>query len=147
DDAVRTSVELSALDEVFVITPLALLPLVLLGYLSIRGIPATLAIGFSTLFAGVLGVFLQPDVVQQFVGGDAGRLVGSVEAVWEAMATGFHIDSGVGEIDRLVSRGGMASMLPTVWLIVGAVTFGAIMEELGLLQRVIDPLIAAARTT
>lgn len=147
DDAVRTSVEVAALDEVFVITPLALLPLVLLGYLSIRGVPATLAIGFSTLFAGVLGAFLQPDVVQQFVGGDAGRVVGSLEAVWEAMATGFHVDSGVEQIDRLVSRGGMASMLPTVWLIIGAVTFGAIMDELGLLRPVIDPVLAAARTT
>jgi len=66
--------------------------------------------------------------------------------VWHAMATGFQMHSGVPEVDRLVSRGGMASMLPTVWLIIGAVTFGTLLEEFGLISRLIDPLIAAANT-
>ena len=48
---------------------------------------------------------------------------------------------GIAEIDRLLSRGGMDSMLPTVWLIIGAVTFGALLEEFGLINRLIDPLI------
>jgi NhaC family Na+:H+ antiporter len=74
-------------------------------------------------------------------------VVQSVKAVWQAMATGFQMDSGVDEVDRLVSRGGMASMLPTVWLILGAVTFGALLEEFGMIARLVDPLIHAARTT
>jgi NhaC family Na+:H+ antiporter len=41
----------------------------------------------------------------------------------------------------------MASMLPTVWLILGAVTFGALLEEFGMITRLVDPLIRAARTT
>ena len=36
----------------------------------------------------------------------------------------------------------MASMLPTIWLIIGAVTFGALLEEFGLIDRLVDPLIA-----
>jgi len=63
------------------------------------------------------------------------------------MAGGFSIDSGIGEIDRLLSRGGMSSMLFTLWLIMGAVTFGALVEEFGLIMRLINPLILAARTT
>ena len=62
------------------------------------------------------------------------------------MANGFSIDTGITEIDQLLSRGGMASMLPTLWLIIGAVTFGVLLEEFGLMDRLIDPLIAAART-
>lgn len=147
DDTVSTSVELSALDGVFRITPLNLLPLVLLGVLSFKKVPASLALMISTLFAGVLGAVLQSGVVAGFVPGDGSAAVESVEAVWQAMATGFTIDSGVGEIDALVSRGGMASMLLTIWLIIGAVTFGAILDDLGLLRRLIDPLIAAARST
>jgi Na+:H+ antiporter, NhaC family len=50
-------------------------------------------------------------------------------------------------IDQLVSRGGMAGMLLTVWLIIGAVAFGAIMEECGLIGRLIDPLKERARST
>ena len=60
--------------------------------------------------------------------------VESIKAVWQAMATGFQMDSGLDEVDRLVSSGGMASMLLTVWLIIGAVTFGALLEEFGMIS-------------
>jgi NhaC family Na+:H+ antiporter len=63
------------------------------------------------------------------------------------MANGFQIHSGIPEIDRLLSRGGMSSMLPTVWLIIGAVTFGTLLEEFGLLDPILNPLIRAARST
>jgi NhaC family Na+:H+ antiporter len=146
-DIVPESVELTALGDVYHITPLNLLPLVLLAGLSIRKVPASLALAAATLFAGVCGALLQPDVVQGFADGGGGGVVESVKAVWQAMATGFQMDSGVGEVDRLVSRGGMSSMLPTVWLIVGAVTFGALLEEFGMIGRLVDPLIRAARST
>ena len=147
DDAIATPIELSKLGDIYHITPLNLLPLVLLAVLSIRKVPATLALLASTLFAGVLGAFLQPQVMRDFVGESVGPIVGSIKGIWLAMANGFSIDSGIGEIDRLLSRGGMDSMLLTLWLIIGAVTFGALLEEFGLLSRLIDPLIASARST
>ncbi|MFC7484692.1 Na+/H+ antiporter NhaC family protein [Luedemannella flava] len=63
------------------------------------------------------------------------------------MANGFEISSGIAEIDQLLSRGGMDSMLLTLWLIIGAVTFGAILEEFGLIARLVDPMIRSARST
>ena len=50
------------------------------------------------------------------------------------MANGFSIDTGIDEIDQLLSRGGMDSMLLTLWLIIGAVTFGTLLEEFGLID-------------
>ena len=144
---VPEDIELTAIGDVYHITPLNLLPLVLLAVLSIRKVPASLALMAATLFAGVCGAVLQPDVVQGFAEDGGGAVVESVKAVWQAMATGFQMDSGVDEVDRLVSRGGMASMLPTVWLIIGAVTFGAMLEEFGMISRLVDPLIRAATTT
>lgn len=143
----ETTSDLEELDEIFWITPLALLPLVLLAYLSIRKVPASLALIASTLFAGVLGAFLQPDVYADFVSGTGNVVVESVKAIWSAMATGFTIDSGIPDVDRLLSRGGMDSMLLTIWLILGAVTFGAMLERFGLIARLVDPMIAAATTT
>ncbi len=147
DDEVSSAIELSKLGDIYRITPLNLLPLVLLAILSIRKVPATLALTASTLFAGVLGAFLQPSVMSSFVAGEAGPIVDAIKGIWLAMANGFSIDSGIGEIDRLLSRGGMDSMLPTLWLIIGAVTFGAILEQFGLISRLIDPMIAAATST
>ncbi len=143
----ETASDLDELDEIFWITPLALLPLVLLAYLSIRNVPASLALIASTLVAGVLGAFLQPEVYADFVAGPGNAVVESVKAVWTAMATGFTIDSGIPDVDRLLSRGGMDSMLLTIWLILGAVTFGAMLEEFGLISRLVEPMIAAATST
>lgn len=150
DDTVsdlETTSDLARLDEIFAITPVALLPLLLLGFLSFRKVPATLALLASTLLAGVLAAILQPDVVSGFVAGEGLGVVEAVKAVWLAMANGFSLDSGIPDVDRLLSRGGMASMLPTIWLILAAVTFGALLEEFGLIDRLVLPLIAGARTT
>jgi NhaC family Na+:H+ antiporter len=38
-------------------------------------------------------------------------------------------------------------MLLTLWLIIGAVTFGALLEEFGLIGRLIDPMIRSAKST
>jgi NhaC family Na+:H+ antiporter len=143
----ETASDLDKLNEVFNITPLALLPLVLLAVLSIRKVPASLALLASTLFAGVLGAFLQPDVYADFIAGSGNVIVESVKAIWLAMANGFSIDTGIADVDRLLSRGGVDSMLLTIWLIIGAVTFGAMLEEFGLITRLVMPMIAAAKST
>ncbi len=143
----QNAIELKELGSIYHITALNLLPLVLLIVLSVRKVPPTLALTGATLFAGLLGAFLQPDVMRNFVGTDVGPVLGSIKGVWTAMAHGFAIDSGIPDVDRLLSRGGMDSMLPTIWLIIGAVTFGALLERFGLLSRLIDPLIASATST
>lgn len=149
-DVVSEEVELAKLDQIYWINPLNLLPLVLLVILSIRKAPASLALLAAALFAGVQATILQRDAVDGFVaeiGGSSNPLIGSVQAVWKVMANGFTMNSGIADIDRLLSRGGMDSMLLTIWLIIGAVTFGALLEQLGLIDRIIDPMIAAAKST
>lgn len=144
---VGEEIELTKLGDIYNISPLNLLPLVLLAYLSIRKVPPTLALISATLFAGLLGAFLQPTVMRNFVAGTGNVVIESIKAVWLAMANGFSINSGIPEIDGLLSRGGMDSMLLTLWLIIGAVTFGAILEEFGLIMRLINPLVRSARST
>ena len=70
----------------------------------------------------------------------------AIKATWQAMATGFVANTGIPDIDRLLSRGGMDSMLLTLWLIIGAVTLGALLDELGFIARLTEPLIRWART-
>jgi NhaC family Na+:H+ antiporter len=144
---VGEEIELNSLNGIYNITPLNLLPLLLLGFLSIRKVPASLALIYSALFAGLLGAFTQPDVMRDFVAGSGNVVIESIKGVWSAMANGFSIDTGISEIDQLLSRGGMDSMLLTLWLIVGAVTFGALLEEFGFIGRLIDPMIRSAKST
>jgi NhaC family Na+:H+ antiporter len=143
-----TNIELSALSKFFNINLLNLLPLVLLVILSIRKAPASLALMGAALFAGVMAVFTQPEVVRNFVDApDVNPVFTGIMAIWNAMATGFSIETGYGDIDRLLSRGGMDSMLLTLWLIMGAVSFGTLLDEFGLIKVLIDPLVRSAKST
>jgi len=130
----------------FNITPLNLLPLVLLVVLSVRRFPPFLSIFSCALFAGILAWFTQPQAVQAFIGEAAG-VVTNIKALYSAMANGFVSNTGVEQIDTLFSRGGMSSMLTTIWLILGALSYASVVERAGFLGRLIEPLVERAKST
>lgn len=144
-DGAAASADLKQLDQIYWISLWNLLPLLALLGMSLKKSPSALAILAASLFAGVLGIVTQPEVFQRFVADPelAAPLV-YLKAIWSAMATGFESSSGLADVDRLLSRGGMDSMLGTIWLIIGAVSFGTLLQEFGLIGKLIDPLIARA---
>ena len=145
---VETATDLTQLSELFWITPLALFPMFLLGFLSYRKVPPSLAIMLAALVGGLTAVVLQPEAVLRFVNEpDTATPVVFLKGVWLAMANGYSENSGIADVDRLLSRGGMDSMLITLWIIIGAVTFGTIMEEFGMLTKLINPLLLRANST
>lgn len=144
-DDTAASADLKQLDQLYWITPWNLLPLLALLGMSLKKSPSALAILTAALFAGVFGIFTQPDAFQRFVADpDLAAPLVYVKGIWSAVATGFEAKSGLPDVDRLLSRGGMDSMLGTIWLIIGAVTFGTLLQEFGLVGKLIDPLIARA---
>jgi len=140
--------ELSALSDLFAISIWTLLPLLLLVVLSVKRVPASLALMGSALFAAALAPLLQPEATLRFVSSpDIAVPLAFIKAGWQALATGYEANSGIAIVDGLVSRGGMASMLPTIWLILGALAFGTLLDEFGLLLKLVTPLLTRARTT
>lgn len=139
--------ELMQLDQLFWITPLNLLPLLLLIILSVRKTPAALALMSAALFAGILACFTQPHAVQLAFPEKGGGVEFYVRSVWQVIANGYHSGTDIEQIDYLLSRGGMASMLPTIWLIIAALAFGSILDEFGFLSKLVTPLLTSARKT
>jgi NhaC family Na+:H+ antiporter len=138
---------LAAIEDVFDVGLLALLPLLLVIVLAVRRVSPTITILAGALAGGLVAVVLQPDVVLAFVAEpDLAAPLAMLKGVWSAMATGFTLDSGLPGLDALVSGGGMEAMLGTVWLILAALAFGGIMEHTGALARLIEPLLRRART-
>jgi NhaC family Na+:H+ antiporter len=136
-----------ALAEAFNISPINLLPLVLLIAVTLYKIPPFLGIFGVAVFSAVLACFTQTAAVKAFVDEpDQGVVLDSIEAVYQALANGFESASGNATIDDLFSSGGMSSMLTTVWLILAALSFAAIMEEAGFLNRLIAPIVHRAHT-
>ena len=98
----------------------------------------------SALFAGVLAPFLQWDAVKAFVDdpslgpvatGDQGHLRRDGHRLRQQLRRRP-------QIDDLFSRGGMASLLTTIWLVLGALSFAAVMEHAGFLQRLLEPIVS-----
>jgi Na+:H+ antiporter, NhaC family len=144
--ATSTVAAQKALEGAFDISVLNLLPLLVLVFFSFRKFPPFLSILGAALFAGILALFTQPDAVKAFVNEpNAGSIETGITAIFTAMATGFTSHSGVETIDALFSRGGMASMLTTVWLVLGALSFGAVMEHAGFLDRILRPVVSRVK--
>lgn len=146
-DAVIES-ELTSLDQLFWITPINLVPLVFLVALSVMRVPPSMAIMASALVAGLMACLVQPEAVLRFIDDPTlGSPAVFIKGVWQAIGTGYHANSGIPVVDTLLSRGGMDSMLLTIWLIIGALAFGTLLDEFGLLSRLVMPVLLRARTT
>lgn len=146
-DAFDVGPALDAIESVFHIGFVPMLPLILVIVLAVRKVPPTISIMSGALLGGVVAVILQPDVVLAFVADPSlSTPWAMIKGVWDAMATGFVADTGYEGLDALLTGGGMASMMNTVWLILSALAFGGIMDYTGMLGRLIDPLVRRAKS-
>jgi NhaC family Na+:H+ antiporter len=145
--AVSTDEALAALHKAFNIGAVNLLPIALLIVFTVRKAPPFLAILGSAVFASILACFTQWSHVKAFVDEPHRSTIGiAIKGIYAALATGYVSKSGVAPIDALFSRGGMASLLTTVWLVLAALSFAAILERAGFLERLLRPVVARAQT-
>ncbi|HEY9030240.1 MAG TPA: Na+/H+ antiporter NhaC [Kangiella sp.] len=139
---------LALLDANFNITLWSLIPLVAVFAMAIKKVPAVATILIGALLGGLFAMLTQGDVITKFVNNsDLSVAMQYVSAVWTAMFSGFSISTGDQIFDGLLSRGGMTSMLNTVWLIICAMSFGAAMEKTGLLHKLVYSIIGMAKST
>jgi Na+:H+ antiporter, NhaC family len=140
--AVDTTATLQALESSYNISLWNLLPVLVLLLLGMKKFPAFLSILIGTLAGGLVAVVLQPQVVTEFANDPSLNYgMAALKSVWMAMASGFTATTGYAQIDTLFSGGGMDSMLTTIWLILGAMSFGAMMDFGGFNNRLITPVV------
>lgn len=139
---------MATLEGSFNITVFALIPLVVVLYMAYKKLPPLPTIFFGALLGGVMAVILQPEGVLRFADSpDLKPGVAMLKGVWLAMSGGYVSTTGVAEVDALLTRGGMSSMLVTIWLILTALAFGAVLEHTGMLKRLIDAALKRAKST
>ena len=133
---------LLAITENFNTSLWLLLPLVVvigLALFKAKPFPTILA---GAVAGGIAAVIFQEEQIIQFVDRtDLSHGLIMLAGVWKAMYTGFTTTTGFETIDELVNRGGMNSMLEVIWLILSALMFGGVMEETGLLNRIVVSLL------
>ena len=130
------------LENTFNITPWVLVVPVLTGVLIARKVPALLTLLLSSLMACVLAVFAQPDIVVA-VSGTGARSLGFESVFRGLMVTCFGetgLESGNEALNSLIATRGMVGMLPTVFLIICAATFGGTLTGSGMIQSLTEAL-------
>ena len=142
------SAKIAAIEGAFNISPLLFLPLVLVVVLAAFKFPPFTAIFLGALAGGLLAVFMAPARVIAFADPEGGlpAALALFKGVWLALASGYKSSTGIASIDMLASRGGMDSMLNTIWLIITALAFGGVVEKAGVLDRLITPIIEKAKS-
>lgn len=133
------------LEREFDLSIIALLPLALLLFLSIRRYPPLPVIGLGALFGGAVALLLQHDAAVALAPDGIDGYAGAAAGVWIALFDGYATQSALPQMADLLDRGGMSSMLNTVWLILCAMVFGGVMERTGLLERLVANLLRLAR--
>jgi len=131
------------------VSPVLFLPLIVVVGLAAIRMPPFTSIFIGALVGGLLAVVMSPDRVASFAdkdGIDLPHWMLLIKGVWLALASGYTSSSGIAVIDLLVSRGGMASMLNTIWLVITALAFGGVVERVGVLDRIIKPIIGMAKS-
>jgi Na+:H+ antiporter, NhaC family len=139
---VDTTATLEALASTYNISLWNLLPVLVLLLLGLRKYPALLSILIGTLVGALVAVVMQPQIIIAFANDPSlGYGLAALKSVWSVMGNGFVSTSGYPQIDTLFSGGGMDSMLVTIWLILGAMSFGAMMDFGGFNVRLITPVV------
>jgi len=125
-----------------------LIPLVVVLVLAFRRVPAFPSIAIGALVGGLFAVLFQPESTAALgAAEDRSQGMALFAGSWQALFSGYSGESGSEAVDELLNRGGMESMLNTIWLILCAMAFGAVMERTGLLERIIRSVLAAAKST
>lgn len=146
---VETSVEetLSAIEGSFNITPLLFIVPAFLIFIIVRKVPPLPSLLAGTLMGGIFAIIFQPQIIEQVAGASSNYAEASYIAVMKSMYGRIAIITGDSQVNDLLSTGGMAGMLNTIWLILTAMIFGGIMEASGMLARITHTIIGFARNT
>jgi Na+:H+ antiporter, NhaC family len=138
----------AAIGESFVIGAHLLLPVALVIGLVVAKVPAFPALLIGSLVGCVFAALFQPQAVLAYAASpELPAWAGLVKGTWMSLFDGFVLESGNAALDELLSRGGMSGMLTTVWLILAAMMFGAVMETTGMLQRIAASILSLVRGT
>jgi len=136
----------SLLDTSFNLGWHLLIPLVVLLTLAIKKMPAFPAVFIGALLGGVWAVLFQWDVVSSLASTQDSENIGVLKVVWTALFDGVSFSTPDETLNSLLSRGGMSSMLNTIWLIICAMSFGAVLDRVGLLKRAVSTILLGAKS-
>lgn len=141
---------MAGLQHTFVISPWLLAVPVLTGVMIARRWPSMVVLFMAILLAVVVALLVQPQLVSA-ISGESGVNGGSFLTQYKGMMRVCYgstdIQTGIPVLNELVHTSGMAGMMPTIWLIICAQTFGGALTATGQLQDLMRLILRCVRGT
>lgn len=131
----------------FDISLLHLMPVVILLVMATKKVPAFPTVFIGAILGGVWAVLFQQPLIEKMMDSAYTPLLAQLKVVWSTLHSGFSIETGNADLDKLLSGGGMAKMMNTIWLIMSAMVFGSVLEHTGLLRRFVQAILRRAHST
>ena len=138
---------MDGLQHTFVISPWLLVVPVLTGIMIARRWPSMVVLFLAILLAAVVGLVVQTDLVHTISGEESRGLLSSYKGMMQVCYGSTNIDTGVSMLNDLVQTSGMAGMMPTIWLIICAQTFGGVLTATGQLRDLMRLVLRFVRGT
>ncbi|WZL72921.1 Na+/H+ antiporter NhaC [Clostridiaceae bacterium 35-E11] len=123
---------LNGISGQFHINIILLIPAILVIVLAVNKKPAIPTLLGSALLAGILAMIFQKGV--------------TVKNVLYAMHYGYQSETGIEIIDKLLTKGGLNSMMWSISLILVALSFGGVLQKLEVMDAIIEKLLKYIRT-
>ena len=120
---------MDGLQHTFVISPWLLIVPVLTGVMIARRWPSMVVLFLAILLACIVSLLVQPELVRQISGHDG--FLASYKGMMQVCYGSTNIETGVPMLNDLVQTSGMGGMMPTIWLIICAQTFGGALTATG----------------
>ena len=138
---------MEGLQNTFVISPWLLIVPVLTGVMIARRWPSMVVLFLAILLAAVVALLVQAQLVHSISGAEGGGLLASYKGMMQVCYGSTNIETGVPMLNELVHTSGMGGMMPTIWLIICAQTFGAALTATGQLQDLMRLIIRCVKGT
>ena len=111
-------------------------------------VPAYPAILICTLAGTLLAAGLQSHVVRELaITAHPESPAPLIQGLWMTLFSGYQSPEGMGELSKLLDKGGLASMLNTIFLILTAMTFGGMLDSTGILRQLLDWVLRGVKRT
>ena len=138
---------LNAISEKFNISlALFLVPLLVL-IMIVKKTPPLIALVIGTLVGALFSLIFQPQIISELSSVTNSSLIDSYIVIMNTITGEINIETNNEILNDLFSTGGMLGMMNTIFLVIGTMVFGGVMDAIGALKTISKALLKWADNT
>jgi len=138
---------LNAISEKFNISlALFIVPLLVL-IMIVKKTPPLIALVIGTLAGALFSLIFQPQIINELSGATSSNIVDSYIVIMNTITGQISIETNNEILNDLFSTGGMLGMMNTIFLVIGTMVFGGVMDAIGALKTISKSLLEWADNT